>query len=677
MIRFALLVTLLMTMIDFAFAQGDAPPFTQGQDATTKNVSTVIKVPAKQSTKISGSQSLLETGNKNRLENPSFEHSTFSTGWTSSVTGGAVATVTVYTTNPKDGSKAVQLNCNTGGGVAGTCSFKQEFNHNTFMSGVQGLVSIWAATTGTADSTAKVYALVNGSRSSQSVSIASQASITGWGHYKVPWTMGNTSFGIEVVLDLAASRGMDVFLDDAFAGPEELKANVDQSRIAGESYFAPVANCVWSRTSTTVGAFTADADCPGPTVSYNSIGVWQTTDSNLPRQTVNNLPPGVYKATFFVANFTSAIAYTAMAINDGTTTCQPMESNSDNSNPAAQAISCVFNYSASGDRVFELYTANQSATVNINNNRTAPAAASVKFILEYFGSGSVYSSTNADTDWTSCGHTTSDFTGFGTVSAIETQCRRDGGNLQMKGKFTTGTTSATEARINLKFNGSSLTAKGAPVIPSIQIAEGFAIRGVNTSNGEYRALIEPSAGYIVFDASDAVGLSKINGSSFGNTTVVSFFAKVPINGWENSNVIIGSFNEVVTSPGVTRPKTCHYSFGGASATLASPTECASGTCTEVYDSCGTITPPTWGALGYYANVTIAAGTFANSSSIYCECLAYDTTNAKRDCDPVYESPDNTWSTTSTGGWVGNLNVLSSAGAGIDGYVQLKCEGQAP
>ena len=644
MIRFAILVTLLMTMIDYAFAQGDAPPFTQGQDATTKNVSTVIKVPAKQSTKISGSQSLLETGNKNRLENPSFEHSTFDTGWTSSVTGGAVATVAVYTTNPKDGAKAVQLTCSTGvSGVAGTCSFKQEFTHNTYLSGVQGLASIWAATTGTTDSTAKVYALVNGSRSSQSVSIATQASISGYGHYQVPWIMGSTSFGIDVVLDLAANRSMDVFLDDAFAGPQELKIDSDDSKIAGYSYFAATANCTWARSSTAMGAFTADTDCPGPTISYSSMGEWQTTDSDLPRQTINNLPPGVYKATFTgVAMYNTTSAANAVTITDGTTTCVSQQASPQASAEPAVTVSCVFKYTEAGNRSFELYGSAASSTINIDNTNPTGSSKNSKFILEYFGDGSTYSA--------SCGANCVD-----TFSAkVSSTAVISDENIDW---ITAASYSSGDTTLTLK-SGVFTVAPNCTATTSGASGTHASITSVSTSSVVIRTKTSSTAadGQFAFH----IDCQK-TGADFTAT-----------------RTIVGSFSEVVTAPGISRPKTCYYAFGGASATLASPTECTSGTCTEVYDTCGTGTAPTWATVSTYNNLTFAAGTWANSTPLWCDCIAYDATaGATRKCHTWFDTGDTTWATTSSGGAILNILSTDQSGTSQTSVIQVKCEGQAP
>lgn len=125
-------------------------------------------------------------------------------------------------------------------------------------------------------------------------------------------------------------------------------------------------------------------------------------------------------------------------------------------------------------------------------------------------------------------------------------------------------------------------------------------------------------------------------------------------------------------------KTCRYAFGGAAATLASPTECTTGTCVEVYDSCGAISPPSWAATGTYTNITIANGTFANSTLLECECEGYDATAGPvRECHTYFDTSDQMWSTNSSGGAVINLATYAANGTGADGYVRFTCKAKAP
>jgi hypothetical protein len=144
-----------------------------------------------------------------------------------------------------------------------------------------------------------------------------------------------------------------------------------------------------------------------------------------------------------------------------------------------------------------------------------------------------------------------------------------------------------------------------------------------------------------------------------------------------TRTIQGTFNEVNTSPGISKPKTCHYAFGGASATLASPTLCATGTCLEVVDSCNAFSPPSRSTAGGYLALTIASGTFANSSLVSCACNGFSTTNNARICTTVFNTGQNTWSANSSGGLVTDIFTGIVTGTGTDSYVTVTCKGQAP
>lgn len=138
-------------------------------------------------------------------------------------------------------------------------------------------------------------------------------------------------------------------------------------------------------------------------------------------------------------------------------------------------------------------------------------------------------------DWESCGHVAADFTGFGTPTNIETQCKRDGSDLLIKGKFSPGTTTAVEARLALKFRGASLTSAGTSIIPSIQLAGDVARNASSASYFGNKALIEPSVGYMAFSVGSSATdyTTKMLGTavSLGQTIMIN--TRIPIAGWES------------------------------------------------------------------------------------------------------------------------------------------------
>lgn len=297
-------------------------------------------------------------------------------------------------------------------------------------------------------------------------------------------------------------------------------------------------------------------------------------------------------------------------------------------------------------------------------------------VLELSGSVStIVAPDQSNYDWTSY---TPTFTGFGTVTSPECFHKREGSDLLVRCKGTTGTTTATEARVSLP---GSLVAAGTDKIPSIAKV-GDLSRGVSAaSQFSFHVLQEPSVAYVTFgvQGSAAAGMTKVTGSGMlGTSETFSFLARIPIAGWVNPGVIVGSLQNNSVYPGVKTPKTCIIAWGGASATLASPTECTTGTCVEVYDSCGTASPPTWTATGTYDNITWAAGTWANSTFIDCFSWGYDLTSGNgRAGNNYFVTGDNTWTTTSSGGYVGNTITTTPAGAAGDAYAYMSCTGESP
>lgn len=123
------------------------------------------------------------------------------------------------------------------------------------------------------------------------------------------------------------------------------------------------------------------------------------------------------------------------------------------------------------------------------------------------------------------------FTGFGTATSVQFQYRRNGSDLEVRGKFTSGTSTATEARVSFP---TGLTSSGTSVIPSIRLC-GDQVRDTNAST-YFRdsVLCEPSVSYATFgkqtDTDNA--LTKQLGTGMASSgRVISLSFSVPISGW--------------------------------------------------------------------------------------------------------------------------------------------------
>lgn len=138
------------------------------------------------------------------------------------------------------------------------------------------------------------------------------------------------------------------------------------------------------------------------------------------------------------------------------------------------------------------------------------------------------------TEWTAY---TPTFTGFGIPSSVEFQWRRDRGDLLVRGKFTSGTSTAVEARCSLP-NG--LITANTTKIPSLQIA-GLGGRS-DVSQTVHSALIEPSVSYFTFgEGTGALALLQklVGTNALSNGQTLSYQTiRIPIQGWSSSPTIL-------------------------------------------------------------------------------------------------------------------------------------------
>jgi hypothetical protein len=500
-----------------------------------------IQVPNNQLTTTATNKHKIETGNTNILVNPSFEHSTFSTGWTNSA-----GTFTEETALEIDGLKAAKLVLSS---QIMSLTQSSTLYASQFADGVQGLAMVRVKS----NVALKVCAIQAGTVStSLCVDVPSHNK---WGLFKIPFILGATSSGISVASTGAVSG--TVYVDDAYVGATNIAADVDQSRVAGESFFAGTAGCTWSRTNTAIGAFGSTAACPGPTIVYSSIGQWQTTDSDLPRQTINNLPAGVYKAKFITTTTGSALVNGALAINDGSSTCNSVFASGNNTFGIGQIVECVFVYTSPGNRVFELFGASSGSSF-IASNTNGPPSLNTKFILEYFGSGSVYSA--------SCGAACED-----TLSAKVSSAGvvSDENQDWINGNCVVTITSLFTCTYT---SGIFTVAPNCTVTPAESGVGTFARFQGNPTNTAVAVFTQTNS---TADASEFNIICTKTGADY-----------------RAGRTIVGSFNEVVTTPGVTKPVFFSVTYGTSGAT------CSASPC--AIDAIGTVASVTRSGVGSYA-----------------------------------------------------------------------------
>jgi len=219
-------------------------------------------------------------------------------------------------------------------------------------------------------------------------------------------------------------------------------------------------------------------------------------------------------------------------------------------------------------------------------------------------------------DWVSY---TPTFTGFGTVSGVEAQYRRVGDSIEIKGKFTSGTSTAVEGRWSLP---TGLVSADTTKIPSIQSLGDMAVYNHNTTTENNTMLIEPSVGYMTFGIQSNTsggGLTKQQGATIcasGQTLsigVVTF----PIQGWGTSQALSSETDSRIV---------LFKAVGASSGTIAGSTSSSTTVQwnTVVRDthgkySAGAYTIPISGSYNLLAQTTIN-GTWA--AGRYGDCAFY-------------------------------------------------------
>lgn len=190
-------------------------------------------------------------------------------------------------------------------------------------------------------------------------------------------------------------------------------------------------------------------------------------------------------------------------------------------------------------------------------------------------STSVFATTNANHSRRAY---TPTFTGFGTVSNIECYESRNGEFNDIDCKFTAAVPAASEARVSLP---------GINVSSSLLTLRNYGSWGRVTSSANHGGLtlIEPSVGYVTFSAATTFSntgsatIAKANGNDMiGNGETLSFTARIPIQGWVNSNIMVGSFGGYGKTPGVDVSSTPNLDIFKVNYGATATTNCTTGTC---------------------------------------------------------------------------------------------------
>ena len=173
-------------------------------------------------------------------------------------------------------------------------------------------------------------------------------------------------------------------------------------------------------------------------------------------------------------------------------------------------------------------TASNSTSYRLIFHVSTPSTANYELKVDGISvSPSTYVYGTPVTDWQAY---TPTFQGFGTPTSVQFQWRRVGADLEVRGRFNPGTSTAVEARVSFP---SGLTSADTSLIPALQIA-GMAASNATAANSR-TVLIEPSVTYFTFGVTTNGPLTRNNGNVVATSPeVFAFFAKVAIQGWSSS-----------------------------------------------------------------------------------------------------------------------------------------------
>lgn len=305
---------------------------------------------------------------RNLLRNPGFEQS--KSDWTAS--GG---TLTTTTTSANKGSGNASGSWDASASTQTLTSTVQALPAGLYGKNIEASCNLQCAS-GTCTHTIGFW---DGTTLTNATTITSSTSYTRTTITGIAGSSGN--IGIRIT---SAANEPILYIDDCYLGEARNIGTAAQAQFIGSAYIPGTTACQPSRTNTALGAFTADTDCPGPTVELNpGPGTIQTTDADGPSFTVNNLGPGYYVVTMSAKIGAGGTSNIGLAINDGTTTSGTSGARYDTTGGDPQfptTVTGTFSYTTTANRTFQLYGA-ASGGNSISLYNTNSASESIKFTI--------------------------------------------------------------------------------------------------------------------------------------------------------------------------------------------------------------------------------------------------------------------------------------------------------
>lgn len=591
----------LLTLATPAFGTV-SPAYIKGEADTTKIEYTNIDMPNHQVTALSGLKTVrLETGNKNILTNPSAEGTAWS-GWSgtlgtgiartgvSTATDGVQALQVTFTAKPIAMTQDSTVNATAfaDGTLNGTryCDFKTSITSTPIYFCPRSAGAFPASA-----SLSSVCQLVNADGKFRS--------------YKIDYPLGGTSNGLGFTSDGVNVTGA-VVVDNCKV--EQREASFDLNVIGPWVSWTPTGT--WSANTTYTGKYrqvgenvefdVRVATSGAPTSTFLAINLpnsW-TVDTN--KMTTTSDGTRMYISDGVVIDSGSRVASTK-ALYFTSTSVYVMYHSSSNAIAVTQAAPITFGASDSVSVTF-----------------TVP-------ITQLSGATTAYSSLNTDFGWRQYTPTLSSTTGVSGNSAFY---MRKGDTLFVSGYVNwTGTGGGATFTVGLPSGLSIDTTKMASTT-GLANKLGSA-RWFDSGTTTHPETVEyTTATTVNFRADDSTGALP-QGTGFANGDYVTYEFKVPIVGWENSNVIVANIKEAITKPGIYKPVRYQADIDSADAVTNENTDWINGNCTNATTGAATCVPQ----ANAFASGSIVRcwtrelATSAGNDSVHCRISSTETTSS--------------------------------------------------
>lgn len=576
------LISLLITLTHvLAIADYDPTKIKGLDDSSYPSASTSrVQVPYTQSTTVSGG-TLLETGNGNFLVNPSFEHSTVTTGWT---------TTTGLT---QDGSTVWDLKksafVNMSAVATGTVIASQSVTPTETLSGknIEYSISMYASTLGSGDQNVKVCAMQGATEI-----LCEQVNdkyVNRWGTFSVILPGPSSgSVGLKVVT--TASATTLIYLDGAYVG---------KPRNLGQ------ASSITNKSNSLTFTFTNWG-----TVSNNNLWWRRVGDQMIVEGTVT---PGTTVASVWSLNLPSGYSIDTAKMSAVAQKVGYMERVGSTSNNFASSAFGPFplfwDGSSSGSIFYTTSSGSSDFSKANGNSFSSGDKAFISFSIPILGWSSTASAVSMDqTDFGLTSFTpSSPNSSFGTITSPTCFYSRTNELMNISCTMTVGSMLNSEARISIP--GGFLiksTFTGLREVGNASVGN----TGANTVKVLANAANNSYLTFGIGNASNASLSSALGTAIVSNNTAFSFTASIPIEGWlvsQTAPILVGGVS--TSSSGNERVERATMTCASSGSTISNQSGAFSvsngggaGTCTASITS------------GFYAATPTCSCTLSGSSA---------------------------------------------------------------